>query len=179
MFDLTWPGWRSTPSVYGPLFTWFSIALTAIVKSVPWVTNAFQFAAAAAVLGTMAIVVKTVRRIRPDRAVFAAVLVAVNPIVVLHVTGGGHNDAFVALFVAAAAWYVFQRRELAAAICLGLAMSIKASAIVPLVILLVAVIAMTPREKRLRTSACSAGRWRRSGSCSRSRSSTATTGRSV
>ena len=151
MFDLTWPGWRSTPSVYGPLFTWFSIALTAIVKSVPWVTNAFQFAAAAAVLGTMAIVIKTVRRIRPDRAVFAAVLVAVNPIVVLHVTGGGHNDAFVALFVAAAAWYVFQRRELAAAICLGLAMSIKASAIVPLVILLVAVIAMTPREKRLRT----------------------------
>ena len=30
MFDVTWPGWRDTPSVYGPLFTWFSIALTAI-----------------------------------------------------------------------------------------------------------------------------------------------------
>jgi alpha-1,6-mannosyltransferase len=151
MFDVTWPGWRSTPSVYGPLFTWFSVALTAIPKSIPWVTNAFQLSAAAAVVGTTWIVARTVRQVRPDRAVFAAVLVGVNPLVVLHVTGGGHNDAFVALFVAAAVWYLFRRREMAAAIALGLAMSIKVSAIVPLALLLVAVIAATPRERRLRT----------------------------
>jgi hypothetical protein len=150
IFEVTWPGWRGTPSVYGPLFTWFSVALTSIVKSVPMVTNGFQVAAAAAVLGTMAIVVKTVQRVRPDRAVFAAVMVAVNPVVVLHVTGGGHNDAFVALFVAAAAWYLFARRELAAALCLALAMSIKITAVLPLIVLLVAVIAATPRERRLR-----------------------------
>lgn len=151
LFGSIWPGWRSTPSVYGPLFTWFSVALTAMVKNVSWVTNAFQIAAAAAVCGTTWIVARTVQRVRPERAVFAAVVVGVNPLVVLHVTGGGHNDAFVALFVSAAVWYLFQRRELAAAIALGLAMSIKVSAVVPLIVLLVAVAASAPRERRLRS----------------------------
>jgi len=150
LFNVTWPGWRATPSVYGPLFTWFSVGLTSVAKSVPWVINGFQLTAAAATLGTMAVVVRTVQRVRPDRAVFAAALIGLNPVVVLHVVGGGHNDIFVALFVAVAVWFLFQRRDLAAAISLALAMSIKVSAAVPLLILLVAVIAKTERSRRLR-----------------------------
>jgi alpha-1,6-mannosyltransferase len=157
LFNVTWPGWRATPSVYGPLFTWFSVGLTSVAKSVPWVINGFQITAAAAVLGTMAIVVRTVQRVRPDRAVFAAVMIGLNPVVVLHVVGGGHNDIFVALFVAAAVSFLFQRRDLAAAISLALAMSIKASAAVPLIILLVAVVAKTDRDRRLRVLASFGG----------------------
>ena len=31
---LTWPGWRDTPSVYGPLFTWVSVMTTGVLRSV-------------------------------------------------------------------------------------------------------------------------------------------------
>src|SRR5262245_9301256 len=34
LWTLTWPGWRGTSSVYGPLFTWVSVLTTVFVKSV-------------------------------------------------------------------------------------------------------------------------------------------------
>lgn len=150
LWELTWPGWRGTPSVYGPLFTWMSAALTSVAKSVPSMTNGFQLLAAAASLGTLWIVGRLVSRIRPERAVFAVAVIGLNPIVVFHVVGGGHNDMIVALFVAAAVTALYSGRTLRSAVFLGLGMSVKASAIVPLVLLIVAVVADTPRERRSR-----------------------------
>ena len=89
----------------------------------------------------MVIVARLVQRVRPERAIFAVAVIGLNPIVVFHVVGGGHNDMLVALFVAAAVSFLFARRELATAICLGLGMSVKASAIVPLILLVVAIAA--------------------------------------
>ncbi|HEX6845031.1 MAG TPA: glycosyltransferase 87 family protein [Actinomycetota bacterium] len=150
LWPLTWPGWRGTPSVYGPLFTWLSAALTSVAKSIPGMINGFQVVAAAASLATLAIVARLVGRVRPARAVFAVAVIGLNPIVVFHVVGGGHNDMIVAMFVAAAVTALFARRTLLSALLLGLGMSVKASAIVPLILLIVAVVADTPRERRTR-----------------------------
>jgi len=152
LFRYTWPGWRGTPSVYGPLFTWISAAITTVTKSVPGLIDGFQVAAAAASLATMAVVARTVKRARPERAVFAAAMIGLNPVVVFHVVGGGHNDAFLALFLALGVMALYAGRDTWAAVALGLAMSVKASAFVPLVLLIVAIVAKAPPAKRTRTA---------------------------
>jgi hypothetical protein len=97
LWHLTWPGWRDTPSVYGPLFTWVSVLMTGLARSVDSTIRGFQLLAALASLGTMVIVARLVQRVRPERAVFAVAVIGLNPIVVFHVVGGGHNDMLVAL----------------------------------------------------------------------------------
>jgi uncharacterized membrane protein len=72
---------------------------------------------------------------------------------VYQVVGGGHNDMLVAFFVACAVSFVFARRDLAAAMCLGLGMSVKASAVVPLILLVVAIAANAEPERRARVLA--------------------------
>ncbi len=148
LFRLTYPGWRGTPSVYGPLFTWLSAGLTSTTSSIQALINGFQLIAAAACVGTLAIIAKVVSRVRPERAVFAVAVIGLNPIVVFHVIGGGHNDMLVALFVAAAVGLLFARRELLAAVALALGMSVKASAVVPILLLIVAVVASAEPERR-------------------------------
>jgi len=148
LWEYTWPGWRGTPSVYGPLFTWISVLLQTVVKSPGSLINGFQILAAAASLGTVAILARLVDKVRPERAVFAAAIVGLNPIVVFHVVGGGHNDILVAFFVAAAVALLFARRDLLSAVALGLGMSVKATAVVPLLLLIVAVAATTEPERR-------------------------------
>jgi alpha-1,6-mannosyltransferase len=150
LWTLTWPGWRGTPSVYGPLFTWVSVLTTGFVKSVGSQIIGFRLLAAAASIGTMVVVGRLVHRVRPERAVFAVAVIGLNPITVYQVVGGGHNDMLVAFFVALAVSMLFAKRDLAAAICLGLGMSVKASAIVPLILLIVAVVAAAEPERRLR-----------------------------
>ena len=150
LWNLTWPGWRGTPSVYGPLFTWVSIVTTGALRSVHSVIRGFQVVAAISSIGTMIVVYRLVKRVRPERAVFAVAVIGLNPIVVYQVVGGGHNDVLVAFFVACAVSFVFARRDLAAAICLGLGMSVKASAIVPLILLAVAIAANADPERRAR-----------------------------
>ncbi len=148
LYRYTYPGWRSTPSVYGPLFTWLSAGITSTTASIQGLITGFQLIAAAACLGTIAIITKVVGRVRPDRAVFAVAAVGLNPIVIFHVVGGGHNDMLVAMFIAAAVGLLFARRELLAAVALGLGMSVKASAVVPLILLIVAVVAAADPERR-------------------------------
>ena len=153
LWKLTWPGWRATPSVYGPLFTWVSVVTTGVLHSVHSVIRGFQIVAALASLGTMVVVWRLVQRVRPERAVFAVAVIGLNPIVVYQVVGGGHNDVLVAFFIACAVSFVFARRDLAAAICLGLGMSVKASAVVPLILLVVAIAANADPERRARVLA--------------------------
>ena len=148
LWSLTWPGWRGTPSVYGPLFTWVSVLTTGVVSSVHSQIRSFQVIAALASVGTMVVLARLVQRVRPERAVFAVAVIGLNPIVVFHVVGGGHNDMLVAFFIAAAASFLFARRELASAACLALGMSVKASAVVPLILLVVAIAASVEPERR-------------------------------
>jgi hypothetical protein len=150
LFPLTWPGWRSTTSVYGPLFTWMSALMTSVVKKPSELVTSFQLLAAAASLGTIAVVGRLVQRVRPERTAFAIAMIGCNPIVIYHVVGGGHNDMIVAFFVACAVSLLFARRELLSAVALALGMSVKASAVVPLALLIVALVANSAPERRRR-----------------------------
>jgi alpha-1,6-mannosyltransferase len=157
LFPLTWPGWRGTTSVYGPLFTWVSALMTTFVKKPSEVVTSFQLLAAAASLGTIAVVGRLVQRVRPERTAFAIAIIGCNPIVIYHVVGGGHNDILVAFFVACAVSLLFAKRELLSAIALALGMSVKATAVVPLALLIVAIVANAEPDRRRRVLAMYGG----------------------
>jgi hypothetical protein len=147
------PKWFDTPAVYGPLWTQASAVLARLVHGVAASIVVFRIVAIAASLGTIAIVARLVRRERPRREAFAVAVVGLNPLVLFQSAASGHNDLLVALAVAGALALVFARRELLATAALALGTLVKATAAVPLVLLLVAVVAARPRGERGRTLA--------------------------
>jgi alpha-1,6-mannosyltransferase len=113
-------------SAYGPLFTlatyplaWLPVgAAVAILKAV----------AALSVLGIAAIVSRlaAARDIDPLRA---AAFVALNPLVLVHVVGGAHNDGLTMLLAMLAVAAVLSTRELAGGVALTAAIATKAAAV--------------------------------------------------
>lgn len=117
--------WTEATSAYGPLFTlatyslaWLPVGVAvAILKAV----------AALSVLGIAAVV----SRLAPDRGVDplrAAAFVALNPLVLVHVVGGAHNDGLTMLLAMLAVAAILSARELAAGAALTAAMATKAAA---------------------------------------------------
>ncbi len=117
--------WTEQSSVYGPLFTlatyplaWLPVdAAVAVLKGV----------AALSVLGLAAIVARigAWRGLDPRRA---AAFVALNPLVLVHVVGGAHNDGLMMLLTMLGVAAVLARREAAAGATLLAAVAIKLSA---------------------------------------------------
>jgi hypothetical protein len=104
--------WRDATSVYGPAFTLASepLALAAgeSEDAAAWIAKALAalFALGAALLAA---------RLSP-RPAFAAAFVGWNPLLALHLGGGGHNDAWMAVLVVAALVLAARgRRQLAGA----------------------------------------------------------------
>ncbi|MGI8633262.1 MAG: polyprenol phosphomannose-dependent alpha 1,6 mannosyltransferase MptB [Solirubrobacterales bacterium] len=117
-------GWRDTTSAYGPLFSLITFPLGA--ASVPVALWALKAVAAAAVAGTAALVgrLAAVRGVDP---VAAVAFVALNPLVLVHVVGGAHNDGLLALgLVFAIAAIAAGRARTGGALIVGAA-AIKAS----------------------------------------------------
>jgi hypothetical protein len=86
--------WIDATSAYGPLFTLATYPLAWL--SVWLAVASLKAVAALAVLGTAALVA----RIAPSRGISplgAAAFVALNPLVLIHVVGGGHNDGLAML----------------------------------------------------------------------------------
>lgn len=100
--------WISTPSVYGPLFTLFS----GLVANASLATSVLFFKATAALcsLGTVALVWRAAR-LRGLDPVRGALLVGLNPLLVLYGVGGGHNDLLMLLFTTAGVTALLSRRE--------------------------------------------------------------------
>ncbi|HEU4943791.1 MAG TPA: polyprenol phosphomannose-dependent alpha 1,6 mannosyltransferase MptB, partial [Solirubrobacterales bacterium] len=118
-------GWADSPSAYGPLFTLFTYPLAAL--SVPAALWTLKGIAAASVLALALLVA----RVAPSRGVDPRrgfVMVALNPLVLVHVVGGAHNDATTMLvaFVGCAA--VLTAREASGGFALASAAALKASA---------------------------------------------------
>jgi hypothetical protein len=89
-------GSKDATSAYGPLFTLVTLPLAKLgVPGAFWILKA---AIGAASLGIVAITWKCARRLGAD-PVFAIVAVGLNPLVLVHVVGGAHNDALVMLLV--------------------------------------------------------------------------------
>jgi alpha-1,6-mannosyltransferase len=117
--------WTEATSAYGPLFTLLTYPLAWL--PVPAAVAALKAAAALSVLGIAAIV----SRLAPRRGVHplrAAAFVALNPLVLVHVVGGAHNDGLTMLLATAAIAAVLTGREVAGGSALAAAIATKASA---------------------------------------------------
>lgn len=117
--------WTEATSAYGPLFTlatyplaWLPVGVAvAVLKGV----------AALSVLGIAALVARIAawRDIDPRRA---AAFVALNPLVLVHVVGGAHNDGLTMLLAMLAVAALLSARELAGGVALVAAVATKLSA---------------------------------------------------
>lgn len=118
-------GWPDAASVYGPAFTLASFAIAQLSLSTSlWLTKA---AMAAAVLGVAALCERiAVRRGCEPKA--AVVITALNPLVLVHVIGGAHNDALLALALTAALALLVSGRQVSGGAALVLAAAVKVSA---------------------------------------------------
>jgi len=104
-------GWWDTSSVYGPAFTLASEPLAlADGGSAPAAAWTYKAIAAACMAGIVLLVA------RLTGSAFAVAFAGWNPLLALHLAGGGHNDAWMAaLVVAALAAAAAGRRQLAGA----------------------------------------------------------------
>jgi Glycosyltransferase family 87 len=117
--------WTDATSAYGPLFTlathplaWLPVGLAvAVLKAV----------AALSVLGLTAVVARVAawRGVDPLRA---AAFVALNPLVLVHVVGGAHNDGLTMLLAMLAVAAILSAREASGGAALVAAVATKASA---------------------------------------------------
>jgi hypothetical protein len=118
-------GWRDTVSAYGPLFTLFSYPLALLPLPVAlWALKALAAGAVLALAGLCGRLAPA-RGLDPRRAF---VFVALNPLVLVHVVGGAHNDAFMALLVLAGCAAVLALREPAGGAAIVAAAAVKVSA---------------------------------------------------
>ena len=118
-------GWQDDVSAYGPLFTLATYPLAAL--SVPAALWTMKAVAALSVLGLAAIVA----RLAPARGIdprTAAAFVALNPLVLVHVVGGAHNDGLMMLLVMAGCAAVLGAREATGGAALLAAGALKFSA---------------------------------------------------
>ena len=119
--------WTGTTSAYGPLFTLatYPLALLRVGAAVA----ALKALAAASVLGLAALVA----RLAPARGIDrfqAAAFVALNPLVLVHVVGGAHNDGLAILLAALGVAAILASREAAGGAAFVAALAIKAPAAV-------------------------------------------------
>lgn len=91
------PEWINSPSVYGPAFTLLSGGVAkAWAGSAAGTILAFKLIAAGSVAVAAALAASTARVLRPGKEAAAAAAICLNPVVVVHTVGGGHNDALLA-----------------------------------------------------------------------------------
>jgi len=117
--------WTESTSAYGPLFTlatyplaWLGVGTAvAVLKAV----------AALSVLGLAALAARLAawRGVEPLRA---AAFVALNPLVLVHVVGGAHNDGLTMLLSMLAVAAILSAREASGGAALAAAVATKASA---------------------------------------------------
>jgi Glycosyltransferase family 87 len=100
--------WLATPSAYGPLFTALSYLLVPFDIAVN--VAAYKLVAAASSL-VLILLVWRAANLRGLSPVRAAVLVGLNPVIVLFGVGGGHNDLMMLALLAAGLYVLLQERE--------------------------------------------------------------------
>lgn len=119
--EVTWP---HTTSAYGPLFTLLTYPLAWLSPDAA--VAALKALAALSVLG-LALVVSRLAAWRGLDPLRAAAFVALNPLVLVHVVGGGHNDGLTMLLAMLAVAALTTRREASAGAALVAAIAIKFS----------------------------------------------------
>jgi len=126
--------WTETTSAYGPLFTLATYPLAWLPAGAA--VYALKAASAAAILGTAVLVA----RLAPDRGLNptrAAAFVALNPLVLVHVAGGPHNDSIAVLLMTLgiAAVLAGHERSGAGALLAACATKVTAAVVLPFALL--------------------------------------------
>jgi alpha-1,6-mannosyltransferase len=112
-------------SAYGPLFTLLTYPLSPLgVPAAFWI---LKFVASACSLGVVALVWAAARRLGRD-PLWAALAVGLNPLVLVHVVGGAHNEALVVLVTMAGVLVWLGARKTTGVVVATAATGIKASA---------------------------------------------------
>ncbi len=145
------PKWADTPAVYGPAWTSLSSLLARWFRDPAALVAAYRVLAVAVSLAVCAAIVWVVHALWPGRVTFALAAFGANPVVLFHTVAGGHNDLLVALAVIVALGLVARRHEGWAISVLTMGTLVKASAALPLLLLIVWCVGRSPAGQRLRT----------------------------
>lgn len=117
--------WTEATSAYGPLFTLATYPLAWLPVSVA--AAVLKAVAALSVLG-IAVLTARIAAWRGIDSLRAAAFVALNPLVLVHVVGGAHNDGLTMLLAMLAVAAILSGRELAGGVALATAIATKLSA---------------------------------------------------
>ena len=118
--------WTETPSAYGPLFT---LATYPLAWLPIWLAVAILKATAAISVLGLAWIVSRLAAWRGVDPVRAAAFVALNPLVLVHVVGGAHNDGLAMLLATLGVAALVVRREASAGASLVASAAIKSSSL--------------------------------------------------
>jgi alpha-1,6-mannosyltransferase len=119
--------WTETSSAYGPLFTLATYPLA-------WLpVNTAVYVLKAVSAGAVLAIAYLVARLAPARGIDpkrAAAFVALNPLALVHVIGGPHNDGLAILLMTLGVAGVLTARETSAGAAFTAAIAVKSSAVV-------------------------------------------------
>jgi len=133
--------WTEATSAYGPLFTLLTYPLALLPVGVA--VAVLKALAAVSVLGIAALVSRLASRRGAD-PLRAAAFVALNPLVLVHVVGGAHNDGLTMLLAMVGVAALLSARELPAGAAFTAAIATKTSAAI------IAPFALVGSNRRLR-----------------------------
>src|SRR5262249_53109706 len=118
--------------VYGPAWMLPMAGITGLWgKSTVGALLMTKFVSVVAHWATASLVYGVARRLHPEKAVFAFVAYAWNPLVLVHFAVDGHNDSLLLLFLMVSLFFGLQRRWEASFLALAMSALIK---FVPLVL---------------------------------------------
>jgi alpha-1,6-mannosyltransferase len=124
--------WQNTPAPYGPLFILLS-------KTVVWATNGSIIGGVVVMRLVLALglaltcwALPGLARHLGGRPAIALWLGAANPLILVHLIGGAHNDVLMVGLMAAGVLLVLDRRHALGIVLVTLAVAIKATAVIAL-----------------------------------------------
>ena len=127
------PLWLWTPAPYGPLALQIQHAVVDLMGSNPYASAVgmrLPAIAALVVIATLLPRIATALGRDPRLALWLGVL---NPLTVLHLLGGAHNDVIMIALVVVALWLATKRRLVLASLAVALAAAVKQPALVAVV----------------------------------------------
>ncbi|MFG3346587.1 polyprenol phosphomannose-dependent alpha 1,6 mannosyltransferase MptB [Streptomyces sp. NPDC048018] len=121
--------WTHTPAPYGPVFL---VLAQAVVKLTGGAVVPAVLGMRLLALAALALIVWAVRGLGGDRRPGALWLAALNPLLLVHVVGGMHNDGLMTGLLLAGLLLAVRGRWVAGSVLIGLAVMVKSPAAVAL-----------------------------------------------
>lgn len=127
------PAWLTTPAPYGPLGLQIQHLVVSLSGNDPYAAAVAMRVPALAALVVMVVLLPRLARTFGKDPRFALWLGVLNPLTVLHLLGGAHNDAVMIALVVVAVWLATKRRLVLASLAVALAAAVKQPALVAVV----------------------------------------------